>query len=101
MVSFFKLLHCILTFGGRQSKDLKQISQLGHFLKGSSAALGVKRVSSTCEQIQNSAKGISSEKILEEVMSLLKRVKAEYDVAKRHLQECLEHHRIEQSLSVF
>jgi osomolarity two-component system phosphorelay intermediate protein YPD1 len=69
----------------RQTKDLKQISQLGHFLKGSSAALGVKRVSATCEKIQNTAKGIPTEKTLEEVMSLLKRVKEEYNAAKRWL----------------
>ncbi|KAJ8583723.1 histidine-phosphotransfer domain, HPT domain-containing protein [Rhizopogon salebrosus TDB-379] len=68
-----------------QTKDLKQISQLGHFLKGSSAALGVKRVSATCEKIQNTAKGIPTEKTLEEVMSLLKRVKEEYNAAKRWL----------------
>lgn len=70
-----------------ETKDLKQISQLGHFLKGSSAALGVKRVSATCEKIQNTAKGIPTEKTLEEVTSLLKRVKEESDAAKRWLQE--------------
>jgi len=70
-----------------QTKDLKQISQLGHFLKGSSAALGVKWVSATCEKIQNNAKGIPSEKTLEEVTSLLKRVKEEYSAAKRWLLE--------------
>jgi len=75
---------------GRKTKDLKQISQLGHFLKGSSAALGVKRVSGTCEQIQNTAKGIPSDKTLEEVMSLLKRVREEYVAAKRCLLEYVQ-----------
>lgn len=69
----------------RKTKDLKQISQLGHFLKGSSAALGVKRMSATCEKIQNTAKGTPSEKTVEEVMSLLKRVKEEYSAAKKWL----------------
>lgn len=72
-----------------ETKDLKEISQLGHFLKGSSAALGVKQVSFTCEKIQNTAKGTPTEKTLEEVTSLLKCVKEEYGAAKIWLQlEC-------------
>ncbi|KAG2145903.1 histidine-phosphotransfer domain HPT domain-containing protein [Suillus clintonianus] len=70
-----------------ETGDLKGISQLGHFLKGSSAALGVKQVSLTCEKIQNTAKGKTTEKTLEEVMSLLKRVKEEYGAAKIWLLE--------------
>lgn len=70
-----------------ETRDLKEISQLGHFLKGSSAALGVKQVSLTCEKIQNTAKGTPTEKNLEEVTSLLKCVKEEYGAAKIWLLE--------------
>ncbi|KAG2060638.1 histidine-phosphotransfer domain, HPT domain-containing protein, partial [Suillus hirtellus] len=70
-----------------ETKDLIEISQLGHFLKGSSAALGVKQVSSTCEKIQNIAKGTPTDKTIEEVTSLLKRVKEEYGAAKIWLLE--------------
>lgn len=35
------------------SKDLDQLSQLGHFLKGSSATLGLTKVKDSCEKIQN------------------------------------------------
>lgn len=70
-----------------ETKDLKEISQLGHFLKGSSAALGVKQVSSTCEKIQNTAKGTPTDKTIEEVILLLKRVKEEYGAAKIWLLE--------------
>ncbi|KAG2065698.1 histidine-phosphotransfer domain, HPT domain-containing protein [Suillus decipiens] len=70
-----------------EAKDLKEISQLGHFLKGSSAALGVKQVSLTCEKIQNTAKGTVTDKTIEEVTSLLKRVKEEYGAAKIWLLE--------------
>ncbi|KAG2359661.1 signal transduction histidine kinase [Suillus spraguei] len=70
-----------------EAKDLKEISQLGHFLKGSSAALGVKQVSLTCEKIQNTAKGTLTDKTIEEVTSLLKRVKEEYGAAKIWLLE--------------
>lgn len=69
-----------------ETKDLKTISDLGHFLKGSSAALGVKQVSLTCEKIQNMAKGAPTDKAVEEVTSLLKRVKEEYSEAKIQLQ---------------
>lgn len=37
----------------RVKKDLPKLSSLGHFLKGSSAALGVSKVQSSCEHIQN------------------------------------------------
>jgi len=35
-----------------EAKDLKQLSDLGHFLKGSSAALGMTQVKASCEVIQ-------------------------------------------------
>jgi len=34
-------------------KDLKQLSDLGHFLKGSSATLGLTKVKDSCEKIQH------------------------------------------------
>lgn len=34
-------------------KDLKELASLGHFLKGSSAALGVTRLSSFCQKIEH------------------------------------------------
>ncbi|KAK5175080.1 Phosphorelay intermediate protein [Saxophila tyrrhenica] len=36
-----------------ERKDLNQLSQLGHFLKGSSATLGLTKVKDSCEKIQN------------------------------------------------
>lgn len=35
------------------TKDLKELDNLGHFLKGSSAALGLQRIAWVCERIQN------------------------------------------------
>uniref|UniRef100_A0A060TFA7 ARAD1D14080p n=1 Tax=Blastobotrys adeninivorans TaxID=409370 RepID=A0A060TFA7_BLAAD len=35
------------------TKDLKQLSSLGHFLKGSSAALGLTKIQNSCEKIQH------------------------------------------------
>lgn len=36
-----------------KSKDLDKLSALGHYLKGSAAALGLVKISSQCERIQN------------------------------------------------
>lgn len=36
-----------------QSEDLEKISSLGHYLKGSAAALGLTTISEQCERIQN------------------------------------------------
>jgi osomolarity two-component system phosphorelay intermediate protein YPD1 len=36
-----------------QKKDLAQLSSLGHFLKGSSATLGLNKVRDSCEKIQH------------------------------------------------
>ncbi|KAL7267018.1 Phosphorelay intermediate protein [Rhizina undulata] len=36
-----------------ESKDLAQLSSLGHFLKGSSATLGLSKVKDSCEKIQH------------------------------------------------
>ncbi|CAZ84427.1 unnamed protein product [Tuber melanosporum] len=38
-------------------KDLHELSQLGHFLKGSSATLGLTKVKDHCEKIQNLGSG--------------------------------------------
>ncbi|CCD26570.1 Ypd1p NDAI_0H03970 [Naumovozyma dairenensis CBS 421] len=37
----------------QSTKDLTQLDSLGHFLKGSSAALGLQRIAWVCERIQN------------------------------------------------
>jgi len=36
-----------------KGKDLKQLKELGHFLKGSSATLGLVKVRDSCEKIQH------------------------------------------------
>jgi len=36
-----------------EKKDLEKLSALGHFLKGSSATLGLTRVKDSCEKIQH------------------------------------------------
>lgn len=43
----------VLTSFYRQEKNLKTLSELGHFLKGSSATLGLTKVQASCEKIQH------------------------------------------------
>jgi len=42
-----------LTVSSSVDKDLAQLSALGHFLKGSSATLGLTKVKDSCEKIQH------------------------------------------------
>ena len=83
-----------------ESKDLKKLSSLGHFLKGSSAALGVSAVQATCEHIQHygalrdevNGTDLTDETALDKIEPLLKRVKKEYAVAERWLQNWYKEH---------
>ena len=83
-----------------ESKDLQKLSSLGHFLKGSSAALGVSAVQTTCEHIQHygalrdeiNDKPLTDEAALAKIGPLLKRVKKEYAVAEKWLQNWYKEH---------
>ncbi|KAI8994109.1 histidine phosphotransferase [Trametes punicea] len=76
-------------------KDLTKLSSLGHFLKGSSAALGVSAVQATCEHIQHygalrdeeNGTDLTEEDALAKIGPLLKRVKREYEVAEKWLTD--------------
>ncbi|KAL1950113.1 hypothetical protein VTO73DRAFT_5236 [Trametes versicolor] len=83
-----------------ESKDLAKLSSLGHFLKGSSAALGVSAVQASCEDIQHygalrdeqNGKDLTEADALAKIGPLLKRVKREYAVAERWLQNWYKEH---------
>ncbi|KAI9064651.1 histidine-phosphotransfer domain, HPT domain-containing protein [Trametes sanguinea] len=78
-----------------EKKDLAKLSSLGHFLKGSSAALGVSAVQATCEHIQHygalrdeeNGVDLSEADALAKIGPLLKRVKREYEVAEKWLRD--------------
>lgn len=57
--------------------DVQRLSRLGHFLKGSSASLGLVKVQGTCEEIQHLTSLSDSG-----AESLIKRGRAEYDEAQ-------------------
>lgn len=73
--------------------DFPDLSRLGHFLKGSSAALGLRRVTESCERLQHfgnrkDAKGektITNEEAENLIRALLVQVRDEYNEAKNYL----------------
>jgi osomolarity two-component system, phosphorelay intermediate protein YPD1 len=92
------LINCILFPSIYSSisaqKNLKLLSEQGHFLKGSSAALGVKKVQDSCENIQHYGKlwdevagvPITSEEALKRIGALLVVVKADFEQAEKWLK---------------
>ena len=73
------------------------MSALGHFLKGSSAALGVSKVKDSCEKIQHYGlrrdeeknKDLTEEEALDMIRVLLLQVKEDYAAAERWLSNWL------------
>ncbi|KAF7365425.1 Histidine-phosphotransfer domain HPT-domain-containing protein [Mycena venus] len=75
-------------------KKLPELSALGHFLKGSSAALGIRKVQESCEKMQHygalrdedADKDLKPAEALDKIKVLLGEVKAEYTDAERWLR---------------
>ncbi|KAF2185254.1 histidine containing phosphotransmitter protein [Zopfia rhizophila CBS 207.26] len=74
-----------------EQKDFKMLSELGHFLKGSSATLGLTKVKDSCEKIQHFGnrkdeagnKTISDDEALSKLRTTIEQAKQEfYDVEK-------------------
>lgn len=79
----------------RASQDLDELSSLGHFLKGSSATLGLTKVKDSCEKIQHygarkdehgSTTNKSDTQCLDLIMSTVGDVKKEYKEAEKVLK---------------
>jgi len=80
---------------GLTNRDLAELSALGHFLKGSSATLGLNRVRDSCEKIQNlGAKkdetGIhplaDDDECLRQIRAILQDARDEFDIVKHRLR---------------
>lgn len=71
-------------------KDLAKLSSLGHFLKGSSAALGIIKVQASCEKMQHygncrdeeTGADLGSAEALKRIAALLVKCKKDYKAAK-------------------
>ncbi|MCO5613820.1 hypothetical protein L7F22_068098 [Adiantum nelumboides] len=78
-----------------EKKDLPELSTLGHFLKGSSAAVGVIKVRDSCEYMQHYGKKadkdgiteLSEEESLDKIRTTLRDVKVEYKEAEKALRQ--------------
>ncbi|CZS99456.1 related to multistep phosphorelay regulator 1 [Rhynchosporium agropyri] len=79
-----------------EKKDLADLSALGHFLKGSSATLGLTKVKDSCEKIQHYGQKKDDEgtedepdedKCLERIKNTLVTVKEEYDEVEKVLKK--------------
>ncbi|KAF9877792.1 hpt domain-containing protein [Colletotrichum karsti] len=78
-----------------EEKDLEKLSQLGHFLKGSSATLGLVKVRDSCEKIQRYGKKENEdgspekdEKLcLDQITKTLEALKTEYEDAEKILKK--------------
>ncbi|KAF4451351.1 osomolarity two-component system, phosphorelay intermediate protein YPD1 [Fusarium austroafricanum] len=78
-----------------QEEDLDKLSSLGHFLKGSSATLGLVKVRDGCEKIQRYGKNEKldgsalddNEVCLKNIEEAFKTVKEDYDVVEKLLKD--------------
>ena len=78
-----------------EKKDLAQLSALGHFLKGSSATLGLTKVKDSCEKIQNfgalkDAEGIKSEPDVEKCLKACKETIAQAKIEFKEVEAALK-----------
>jgi osomolarity two-component system phosphorelay intermediate protein YPD1 len=82
----------------REKKEedyLKTLSELGHFLKGSSATLGLTKVKDSCEKIQHygslkddaGLKDITEEEACKKLKAIIEQAKTEFTEVKDVLKE--------------
>jgi osomolarity two-component system, phosphorelay intermediate protein YPD1 len=85
----------LLTLICSEGSDLPKLSQLGHFLKGSSATLGMTKVKDSCEKIQHfgarkDASGTENQpddaQSLKNVEQTIGQAKSEFEEAERVLK---------------
>ena len=91
---YFCSLTCSSVF--RAKKNLLELSSLGHFLKGSSAALGLSKVQLSCEHIQHygqlkeDTNTITEAEAIVKITKSLARVREEFAEAKVWLESFYE-----------
>ncbi|CAG8498524.1 1104_t:CDS:2 [Funneliformis caledonium] len=77
-----------------EKRNLDELSKLGHFLKGSSAAIGLTKVKASCEKMQHfgnmrdetGTNTISEDDAITKISTLLEKVKDEYREAETYLK---------------
>jgi len=89
-------------------KNLSELSSLGHFFKGSSAAIGLVKVQASCEKIQHygvqrdeeAKKDLKPGEALDKIKNQLAQLREEYAEAKRTLEDWFSDHQYEDWLDV-
>ena len=80
----------------RRGRELTNLSSLGHFLKGSSATLGMTKVKDSCEKIQHygahkddagQPTDVEDTVLLKKIRATVATVKVEYKEAERILRQ--------------
>jgi len=79
----------------KEGDYLKTLSELGHFLKGSSATLGLTKVKDSCEKIQHygslkddtGAKDITEKESQEKLKTIIAQAKEEFEEVKKVLEK--------------
>ncbi|KAI8935030.1 hypothetical protein NX059_008694 [Plenodomus lindquistii] len=82
------------------AKALKELSELGHFLKGSSATLGLTKVKDSCEKIQHygqlkdesGTKEIKEDEALKRLRVIIKQAKTEFKEVEKVLRDFYNDH---------
>lgn len=78
----------------REKLDFPDLSRLGHFLKGSSAALGLTKVKESCEKLQHygnrkdaaGVESITNDEAETLIRALLVQMRREYNEAESYLK---------------
>jgi osomolarity two-component system phosphorelay intermediate protein YPD1 len=86
-----------------EDEDVAKLSALGHFLKGSSAALGVSKVQESCEKIQHYGLlrdeerdiNLTKPEAIKLIRSMLVKAKKDYVVAEDWLKKWYEEDALE------
>ena len=94
----YSLLKFILT--SSTAENLTELSTLGHFFKGSSAAFGLEKVQASCEKIQHygvkrdevAGKDLKREEALDKIKNQLAQLRVEYAEAKQTLEDWFRDH---------
>ncbi|GLB38355.1 putative CAIB BAIF family enzyme [Lyophyllum shimeji] len=86
-------------------QNLAQLSSLGHYLKGSSAALGLSKVQASCEKIQHfgqrrdeaAGEDVTESVALEKIKGLLSQVNDEYAAAESWLKRWYKENAVDEA----
>ena len=80
-----------------EARNLSELSALGHFFKGSSAAFGLEKVQASCQKIQHygdekANEDFNPEEALDKIKKQLVQLRKEYAEARQTLEDWFRDH---------